>query len=1135
MGLSQNSETRTVSPTRSSKVTTRKRKPPPPPPAPPIPKPAAEIDIWDVDAEIPTRRGQARKRLRIAAEETISASAAVVFADDRKSSPSPPSSLRKVDHSEPSTRAKLAAEAATRRMKSLETLASVSADRGAQSHKSPGKRSTVDLTIEDALPARADKVFLAKCRKTPPLASLMATSKTGYHEIQSTTSSSRARAPSLEVIVDLSDIPAPTTVPPDNGNSASLQFVSEPSASSEMARGFSKLCESFRHAPTKAGSGSDIPKIVETDFRSVSKQDTLRSGAQALQAVVAQQRTASDVSTPLDQPPTPTPEEPQKPVELENASTEPGPPVEILVVPPPPTVSHAASIPAEVTSETHLVDPLKVSPTKPLLVTPAPASTLNMPKTSVSLDVAAESSFAVITEPEMQLVWIVPDSAEDGTVKCTIHRQAVKPPPVKKPKVTKAREVTPIIIRDGSVEPLPPAVASNAAIKPTRSRKSALNVVTTDAKVTKRRPKRKRPIPMSEFTFVLSKLEGRQRRKGREFPVTVLQAPLARQIVNEKIPGILAMRPHQIRDYALDNAISPDGLAVLETTDEPTPSSVVTEAPTPLTLWALSSTHLLPRELERTDLLDDCICVRSSQPSEQGARELDIHFTQERTNLELETAGHISAIRAVYDSEKRSRELQLEADIAALREQHATWAAEHLIRQNVEIEAFRKKEDDRMFGLRTGRSEREAEERNRQSEVELAGMTPVGKDPVTGHSDVAFDITRRSFSSNGANEIIELPSRAVAPPARQPPPPRPVISPIKPGPQPFPLDPGPEAEDIYPMPDDDDAFAEDMAPALDVVESISDVQRKPSKAEPPLNIELDSYGMPEGDLGFAVDVPALVDQVHTSSGLFPHSTNREAVASPISSTHDLSVPVDDPVDDLDHYCVSLDDHDLDFANDYPFPDNDELDLGTGYSPPTPPPYLSPVAVEIHNVEEVVSSSPDLLGASFHSTIRSRSSFRSSHPIPILDNSEDYYDLDANAGILAYDCSGAPSSQGVLSQPRRIPSTRPTLSQRPQPAAVIVDDVDLLDDREPSDHDEPDDRPIDERLFSYIQRQDHLYSRILRYEPLDFESLHAQVVLARGLEKCSRKALGGFLDSKAINYVLPTKPVKPGANNRRRWK
>ncbi|KAJ3157151.1 hypothetical protein HDU89_002562 [Geranomyces variabilis] len=84
----------------------------------------------------------------------------------------------------------------------------------------------------------------------------------------------------------------------------------------------------------------------------------------------------------------------------------------------------------------------------------------------------------------------------------------------------------------------------------------------------------------------------------------------------------------------------------------------------------------------------------------------------------------------------------------------------------------------------------------------------------------------------------------------------------------------------------------------------------------------------------------------------------------------------------------------------------------------------------------------------------------------------------------------------------------------------------------STSDTDDSMPIDDRLFAYIRAQTALYSRILVYEALDMEALHAQVVSAKGLEKCSRKALGRFLDSKGINYVLPQTGKKGGP---RRWK
>ncbi|KAJ3044196.1 hypothetical protein HDV00_002873 [Rhizophlyctis rosea] len=74
--------------------------------------------------------------------------------------------------------------------------------------------------------------------------------------------------------------------------------------------------------------------------------------------------------------------------------------------------------------------------------------------------------------------------------------------------------------------------------------------------------------------------------------------------------------------------------------------------------------------------------------------------------------------------------------------------------------------------------------------------------------------------------------------------------------------------------------------------------------------------------------------------------------------------------------------------------------------------------------------------------------------------------------------------------------------------------------------------MEEKLFGFVKGQTSLYGRILRYEPIDFELLHQQVVQVQGLEKCSRKVLGAFLDKRAVNYVLPT---KPGTHKRRRYR
>ncbi|KAJ3057095.1 hypothetical protein HK097_000559 [Rhizophlyctis rosea] len=74
--------------------------------------------------------------------------------------------------------------------------------------------------------------------------------------------------------------------------------------------------------------------------------------------------------------------------------------------------------------------------------------------------------------------------------------------------------------------------------------------------------------------------------------------------------------------------------------------------------------------------------------------------------------------------------------------------------------------------------------------------------------------------------------------------------------------------------------------------------------------------------------------------------------------------------------------------------------------------------------------------------------------------------------------------------------------------------------------------MEERLYNFVRGQTNLYTRILRYEPIDFELLHEQVKQLEGLEKCNKKILGAFLDKRSINYCLPT---KPGNTKRRRYR
>ncbi|ORY52012.1 hypothetical protein BCR33DRAFT_845994 [Rhizoclosmatium globosum] len=55
--------------------------------------------------------------------------------------------------------------------------------------------------------------------------------------------------------------------------------------------------------------------------------------------------------------------------------------------------------------------------------------------------------------------------------------------------------------------------------------------------------------------------------------------------------------------------------------------------------------------------------------------------------------------------------------------------------------------------------------------------------------------------------------------------------------------------------------------------------------------------------------------------------------------------------------------------------------------------------------------------------------------------------------------------------------------------------------------------IDQQIHDYIKRDEALHSKVLRYEPLEFESLH-QEMKASGI-KCSKKILQSFLDARGI--------------------
>ncbi|KAI9097166.1 hypothetical protein DFS34DRAFT_593846 [Phlyctochytrium arcticum] len=140
-------------------------------------------------------------------------------------------------------------------------------------------------------------------------------------------------------------------------------------------------------------------------------------------------------------------------------------------------------------------------------------------------------------------------------------------------------------------------------------------------------------------------------------------------------------------------------------------------------------------------------------------------------------------------------------------------------------------------------------------------------------------------------------------------------------------------------------------------------------------------------------------------------------------------------------------------------------------------------------------------------------------------------FDDTAGILEYNSRSA--SPELILSPELMPERQSEMSASSCPPLEILEDtVPAVTEPEtpsvvadfPDTADKPpisNDPTMETKLFSYIRNHRQLYQRILRYEPVDFETLYQQVIKSAGLEKCSRKVLGSFLDKKAINYVLPS--------------
>ncbi|KAI8921833.1 hypothetical protein DFJ77DRAFT_176 [Powellomyces hirtus] len=938
-----------------------------------------------------------------------------------------------------------------------------------------------------------------------------------------------------------------------------------------------------------------------------------------------------------------------------------------------------------------------VQPAAPVVLAPRSAK----PKAAEPVLLASESAAPIAIPPRsaqpedgdapvkpghvMEQVWIVVDSDSEERWVPRIHREPVKstakaakaPKSIPKPELKVPRQIRDLVgaSRSRTASPQPDAKVAAAKAATSRRKSLARVVVELESKVTKRKTKKMKVLPI-EFHFRLSKLEGRQRKKKEIPEVTIQEVNVARQLVEQKACGVLGLRSSDVEQYKqqkihefLNNPTNKATNVVPQ--DDPPASEIVNIVP----LWALAAAHPNDQRLRSTDLFDEC--DYGMQPSQNllAPRVAPMQFTQEENKLAKETEGHILAVMAVYDSEARERERQLEKDIVDLRKRHGKWLKEHMNKKNLEIEEIRKKAHARSTGIQDGRSEyASAKTRTSDNTEALPGPADASDEPANVEPAPKYSISRlqaESLFEHRPQLVIVAPvqerweAHAMAPePVREeqmndavPDYEQDALIPNDIGHEPQEMEPPKLAlEDL--LPNSIGAAGRAALPSLDVAPMELDADerakspelvdsqynRRCQRTSHPVGSVNDSnvFSSPRSHCGDVVleSTSTVASPLRAQVNIHRASKSRhdddqnvsyavgqeEGAPSPINiypneghpadqNTIPSQSPQDDEIivlDEDDTYHDHLDNGFVDDAYDDHLDDaiiddgyleydgNDVWNDNGEVSPqialqeasqqhqssqsasaillskePTQmienssPGKTSTLVTSSHAVKPSLTTRADptspvarsidpsdwplcehLQHLQYHSNHHdnvnnnnphSASSSSSSRPplthhpqspVIVLDDDpnhiDDSYPIDVDQGILAYE--GADECEG--DDVAYVSDTSDPVAGIPEPPRSQGE---LDDDNADDTLDNENDMPVTDKLFAYIQGQTHLYSRILRYEPLDFESLHSQIVQTKGLAKCSRKALAAFLDSKAINYVLPTKPAKLGQNNRRRWR
>ncbi|KAJ3161500.1 hypothetical protein HDU86_007282 [Geranomyces michiganensis] len=800
---------------------------------------------------------------------------------------------------------------------------------------------------------------------------------------------------------------------------------------------------------------------------------------------------------------------------------------------------------------------------------PLPEATLpdQFPPTTAPAEVPDPPAVAE-NRYRMEQVCIAVDTDTEERWEPRIHRVPVKPA-VSKSKTTKIKVTrqSKLVAIGGSL-----AASPKSGIKtPYRRSNAALE---SDSKITTRRSKKQKTVPV-EYDLRYSKLEGRRRRKEEPMQ-TVREVSCARALVEGKIRVVLSLQPSHIENYMRSTKrLQPlpdkvDGEGQRSSCDTDSEAS----------LWAIAALNNNHHSTRHTDLLDRCeFGIKPSRhPDEPNITPMQ--FTQEESKVARETEGRILTVMAVYDSEARDREHALEQEIAKLRKQHSKWLSAHTVRRNQEIEEIKLKSQARAVGIQQTRNlfARSAASSRHSAAADTQIGDIVEQTYKPSFKDEATDPPRSPSPLTIKSPLETTACNLVGEDEHKHPDTVPIHQPWDPH---ITNDPPPQLASVSPIPAairasvpvtvsallvpelEDDASCPSSPDLLD-----SHASLRSSYTSSPALLQLSNSGNHPGSHARRRAAPSVSgtsspgptatshcsvpEPAYVSNLPEPENQAEHGVTSPpLCPAHEHS-PIFEPRSPIcefnlenDNY-FGIDDHGYieDDGVDY-WPGDGEINVPGPLSPlcrgsaESPPQYAGTYQTSMGAYSEVghdgMGTPPPLprptVNEGLQETDASALQAVAQPDLLIVDDVHNHetrwtQDSTPSYGILQYGDENSP----------------PDADSRPADSAPSAVDLDSggHDDDNDSDSDSTspssdvdDSVPIDDRLFAYIRAQTALYSRILVYEALDMEALHAQVVSAKGLERCSRKALGRFLDSKGINYVLPMNGKKNGG--RRRWK